>query len=142
MNAWTSRAFTRAEAAKLCGIPLGTVAVLLHRARHVAVLFSEKRKGRRWFSLRDIAVLRIASELEKAGAVWLSAIAHACEVLDDPPVPDAILVAPTFPMRGRGSPRVISDRAVPRLTIDRTSALVPIGKFVSEIMEAADAMAV
>lgn len=142
MSTWTARGFTRDEAARLCGIPLGTVAVLLHRARHVAVLFSEKRKGRRWFSLRDIAILRVASELEKAGAVWLSAIAHACEVLDDPPAPDAILVAPTFPMRGRGSPRVISDRDVPRLTIDRTYALVPVGKIVTEIMEAANAMAV
>ncbi len=138
MLKWSVRDLTREDAARLCGMPAGTLASLIHRARDVSVLFTERRKGRRWFSLRDIAVLRIGAELEKAGAVWLQALADAYNALQQPPPPDAILVAPTFPMKGSGGPRLIADRDVPRLLIDRTYALVPIGLICQTIIKEAE----
>lgn len=135
MNAWTSRAFTRAEAAKLSGLHIKSLDLLIHRARHVSVLFCEKRGSRRWFSLRDVAVLRIAFELERAGRTWLTAIGAAFDNLEHPPDPDALLIAPAVIKRACGLPRIISDRDVPRLNFERSEIIVPIGRIVADIVK-------
>lgn len=128
---WNARDYTRAEAARLCGLPLTVLATITHRARHVAMLFSEKRKGRRWFSIRDICVLRVAHELERGGRSWLNAIAIAFEHLEHPPPREALLVLTPAPVRGSGRPVMVTTMP----TIERPTLLIPIGRIVHEIME-------
>lgn len=135
MNAWTHRAFTRDECAALCGMPRGSLDVLTHRARDVSTLFTEKRGSKRWFSLKDICVLRIAHELERAGRSWLMAIGTAFDNLEQPPDSDALLIAPAVIRRGCGLPRIIPDRDVPRLSFERSEIIVPIGRIVADIMK-------
>ncbi|ODT06978.1 MAG: hypothetical protein ABS58_09315 [Mesorhizobium sp. SCN 65-20] len=132
---WTSRDFTVAECAALSGIHRANIDLIIHRAKGCEVLFSEKRGYRRWFSPRDIAVLRIAFEFERGGRSWLSALGTAFDHLQEPPPADALLVLTPAPVRASGGPRIISDRDVPRLPIERSTLLVPIGKIVAEIVD-------
>ncbi|MBU4529719.1 MAG: hypothetical protein KUA43_08575 [Hoeflea sp.] len=137
--AWTTRDLTVAEAARIVGLSRKHLDVIISRNRTLDVLFSEKRKGRRWFSIQDVAVLRIAFELERAGRSWLMAIAAAAQNLRTPPAADALLVAPAVMRRACGSPRIISDRDVPRLKFDVSTIVIPIGSIVQSIVkEAAD----
>ncbi|QIA23104.1 hypothetical protein [Mesorhizobium sp. AA22] len=142
MNAWTHRAYTRDECAVLCGMPRGSLDVLTHRARDVSVLFTEKRGTKRWFSVKDICVLRIAHELERAGRSWLMAIGAAFDNLQHPPPADALLIAPAVIRRGCGLPRIISDRDVPRLNFERSEIIVPIGLICQTIVKEAENVAV
>lgn len=136
MTAWSTRDFTVAEAAELCGLSLGHFRVILHRNRHIQTLFSEKRQGRRWFSLKDICVLRIGHVLERFGRTYLMGISDAFENLDQPPDAEAVMVLTL----GRSLPvprRIISDRDVPRLPVDEGTLLVPIGRIVADIIKEA-----
>jgi DNA-binding transcriptional MerR regulator len=90
---WQQREFTYAEAAALAGLEPGRLRVWAHR--HNAPAFSERRRGRRYFSPADIAVLRIARDLSQAGVNIPAAIATARERLVGPPDPDAVLVVKT-----------------------------------------------
>lgn len=142
MSAWIVRDFTVAEAARVVGLSRKHLDVIVGRNRTLEVLFSEKRKGRRWFSLRDIAVLRIAFELERAGRDWLTAIAAAYDHLQDPPAVDALLIAPAVRKRGCSRPRIMSDRDVPRLRFDVSTIVVPIGAICQTITKEAANVAV
>ncbi|RWE35001.1 hypothetical protein [Mesorhizobium sp.] len=142
MNGWTTRAFTAAEAAALCGLHRSQLDLLIHRAKDIAVLFCEKRGSRRWFSIRDISVLRIAFDLERAGRTWLTAIGAAFDNLEHPPDSDALLIAPAVQKRGCGLPRIIPDRDVPRQNFERSEIIVPIGRIVSDILKRAEHVAV
>lgn len=133
---WDRRDFTVAEAAALSGIHRASIDLLIHRAKGVSTLFSEKRGRNRWFSPRDIAVLRIAFELERGGRNWLTAIGAAFDNLyEGPQSVDALLIAPAVQKRGCGLPRIISDRDVPRLNFERSEIIIPIGRIVAEIVE-------
>ncbi|MDW9682473.1 MerR family transcriptional regulator [Sinorhizobium meliloti] len=130
---WRERAYSVGEAATLAGIRRSTLDVWCIRQPHE--LFSEKRGHRRWFSPRDIAVLRMARELERGGMVLLTAIACAYEHMQEPPAADAVFVIPA----GKLSPRsgwFISDRDVPRLAVDKSIILIPIGQLVAGIIAA------
>ncbi|WP_198023367.1 DNA-binding transcriptional MerR regulator [Ensifer sp. WSM1721] len=127
---WRERAYSVGEAATLAGTRRSTLDMWC--IRQPAELFSEKRGHRRWFSPRDIAVLRLAHELERGGMPLLTAIACAFEHLQEPPAADAIFVIEA----GRISPkagRFISDRDVPRLQVDKSLILIPIGQLVAGI---------
>lgn len=140
---WHYRQFTADDAARMCGLPRGHLDIIIHRNKPVATLFSEKRGGRRWFSLCDIAVLRVAFELEQAGRNWLTAIGTAFDNLEEKPPPeDALLVAPAVRKRGCGRPRIISDRDIPRLPLEASTVIVPIGRITKQITEAANGLAV
>ena len=134
MTGWSNRDFTVAEAAAMSGLHRASLDVLIHRSRDVAVLFSEKRGRNRWFSPRDIAVLRIAFELERAGRGWLTAIGAAFDNLQAAPSSDTLLVAPAVIKRACGLPRLIPDRDVPRLPFDVSTIVIPIGRIVADIM--------
>ena len=133
---WTERAYTRAEAASTAGLHLATMDVIIHRAKPLATLFSEKRKSRRWFSPIDIAVLRLGYELERAGRNWSTAIAQAFEHLGQPPPPDALLVVPVMSVSAR-SGRVLTGLTVPLLSSE-SMAVFPIGRIVADIVAACD----
>jgi len=134
MNGWTTRAFTVAEAAAYCGLHRASLDVLIHRSRHVAALFCEKRRSRRWFSLKDICVLRIAFELERSGRNWLTAIAAAFDNLEHPPDQSALLIAPAVQKRGCGLPYLAT---TPPAVFERSEIIVPIGRIVAEILKEA-----
>ncbi|GHE49961.1 hypothetical protein GCM10019059_06530 [Camelimonas fluminis] len=131
---WTAREYTRAEAATLAGMPEGSLDSLIHHARDVATLFSEKRKGRRFFSLRDIAVLRVAHEFVHGGRDWLVAIGIAYDRLEHPPPPDALIVAPAVIRRGCGPPIITT---TPPDAFDRSTIVVPVGRIVADIIRRA-----
>ena len=135
MDGWTTRAFTAAEAAGLTGLRRTQVDLLIHRARHVSVLFCEKRRSRRWFSLRDIAVLRVAFELERAGRTWLTSIGAAFDNLEHPPDPDALLIAPAVQKRACGLPYIAT---APPAVFERSEIIIPIGKIVADIIKEAE----
>jgi hypothetical protein len=136
---WHHRQFTADEAAQLCSMSRGHLDIIIHRNRDVSTLFSEKRGSRRWFSLCDIGVLRIAFILERGGRSWLSAIGAAFDHLSErPPDPDDLLIVPVRTGRGCGLPFL--SKTVPE--IERPVVVVPVGSIVHVIMEAADAMAV
>ncbi len=140
---WDRRDFTVAEAAALSGTHRAHIDLLIHRAKEIDTLFSEKRGRNRWFSIRDICVLRVAFELERAGRTWLNAIGVAFDHLfDGPPEPDALLIAPAVQQRACGLPRIISDREVPRLIFERSEIIVPIGRIVANIIKEAEFVAV
>lgn len=94
MPHWTAREFTRSEAADLAGLNVNTLDVIIHRTKPLQSLYSERRRGGRFFSTKDITVLRVAQELERAGRNWTTAIAQAFEHLEHPPPADALLVVP------------------------------------------------
>lgn len=133
--AWTSRDLTVAEAALYAGLHRASLDVIISRAKGAEVLFSEKRKHRRWFSQRDVCVLRIAFELERAGRNWLAALSAAFDHLEHPPPSDALLVAPAVIKRGCGRPRLISDRDAGRLPFDVSTIVIPIGRICAEIIK-------
>jgi len=133
MFEWTARFFSRDEAAGVCGMPRGSLDSLIHRARDAAVLFCEKRGSRRWFSPKDITVLRVAYDLERGGMSWLMAIGQAFDNLERPPPPDALLVGPVVIKRGCGLPRMIADRDVPRQQFEVSTFICPIGKIAADV---------
>lgn len=133
--AWTSRDFTVAEAAQLAGLHRAHLDVIVNRAKDIDVLFSEKRKSRRWFSPRDIAVLRLAHELERGGRDWLTAIAQAFEHLSRPPPHDALLIVPVMSVSAR-SGRVVTGLPDPIPTASFIT--LPIGKTAAEIEAACE----
>ena len=131
--AWTKRDFTVAEAAQTAGLHRATLDWWVHRAKPLAVLFSERRKGRRWFSQKDIAVLRIANELGRAGRLWNTAIAQAFEHLAHPPPRDAILIVPVMSV-AHTSGRVLT--GLPDPLPDGSFIVLPIGRIVGAIIAA------
>lgn len=133
---WNAREFSVAEAARVASIHRAHLDVIISRNKHLDVLFSAKRKGRRWFSPQDIAVLRLAFELERAGRNWLTAIAHAFEHLATPPPPDALLVVPVLSVACT-SGRVLTGLAVP-LVPSESTAVFPIGAIVADIVAKCD----
>ncbi|WP_104822756.1 hypothetical protein [Rhizobium sp. NXC24] len=137
MADWTTRDFTVAEAADMAGLHRATLDVIIHRARDLEVLFSEKRKSRRWFSPRDIAVLRIGYELERAGRDWATALAQAFEHLGQPPPSDALLIIPIMSVSAR-SGRIVTGLA--DLVPTASMAVVPIGSIVADIIAACETL--
>lgn len=130
---WAERAYRRDAAAAGSGIHPKTLDVLIHRMRDADVLFSERQGGARVFAPRDICVLRVGYEIERAGRSWLDALAIAFEHLETPPAADAVLVMTPAPVRASGGPKVMARDAVP--PADRDSLLiVPIGAIVADIM--------
>ncbi|CAN7500856.1 hypothetical protein [Mesorhizobium caraganae] len=127
------REFALAEAADLAGLHRNTLDQWVFRAKDVDVLFSERRGRNRWFSPRDISVLRVGYELERAGRGWLTAIAQAFEVLQHLPPDDAILVVDVMSVSAKAG-RIICDRDVERLAVDKSKILVPIGAISAEIL--------
>lgn len=136
---WISRDFTVAECAAVSGIHRANIDLIVHRAKDCDVLFSEKRGRNRWFSPRDIAVLRIAYECERAGQTWLTALARAFEHLQDQPAADAVMVFRANSVSAV-SGRLIPDRDVERLPVDEAIVLIPVGKIVAGIIERCDAI--
>lgn len=137
---WHRRDFTVAEAAALSGIHRASIDLLIHRAKDVDTLFSEKRGSRRWFSLRDIAVLRIAFELERSGRTWLTAIGTAFDNLyEGPPPADALLIAPAVQKRACGLPYITIQ---PPAVFERSEIVIPIGRIIADIIVEADRVAV
>lgn len=94
MPTWNAREYTRSEAARVAGFNESTLGVILHRTKPLQDLYSAKLKGGRFFSPKDITVLRVAQELERAGRNWPTAIAQAFQHLEHPPPTDALLVVP------------------------------------------------
>jgi hypothetical protein len=132
---WNAREMTVAEAARVAGLHRTHLDVIINRNKPIAVLFSERRKGRRWFSARDVAVLRIAYELERAGRNWLTAIGQAYEHTAAPPPPDALLVIPALSVSAM-SGRVLT--AFPALPCTASMIVLPIGKIAAEVVAAFD----
>lgn len=132
---WTAREFAVAEAALVAGIHRAHLDVIIHRTRDVDVLFSERRKGRRWFSPRDITIIRLAHELERAGRNWLTAIAQAFEHLAQPPPPEALLIVPVMSVSAR-SGRVVTGLA--DLIPSESFVVLPIGRIAAEVVAACD----
>ncbi|WP_413709374.1 hypothetical protein [Rhizobium sp. Rhizsp82] len=131
MAEWTDRAFTVAEAAAMSGLNRAHLDVIVSRARSCDVLFSERRNGRRWFSPKDITVLRLAHEIERAGQTWLTALARAFHHLDQPPPIDAVLMFSTKSVSYR-SGRVIS--GLHGQAPSGSMAVIPIGLMAAEIL--------
>lgn len=137
---WDRRDFTVAEAAALSGTHRANIDLLIHRAKAVETLFSERRGRNRWFSVRDICVLRLAFELERSGRTWLTAIGTAFDNLyEGPPPADALLIAPAVQKRACGLPYVATQ---PPAVFERSEIIVPIGRIVSNIIKEADIVAV
>jgi hypothetical protein len=130
---WRERAFTLGEAADLAGLRRSQLDQWT--IRQPADLFSQKRGARRWFSPRDISILAMARQLERGGKVLLTAIAMAFEHLQEPPAPDAIFVVEAERMSARAG-RYISDKDVPRLSVDQSIILMPAGQIVARIRAA------
>ncbi|NRQ18763.1 hypothetical protein [Ensifer sesbaniae] len=128
--AWETRDYTVAEAANLAGLHRATLDVVVHRARHLDVLFSERRKHRRWFSAKDICVLRVGYELERTGRDWATALAQAFEHLSQPPPSDALLVVPAMSVSAR-SGRVVA--GLSDLIPTASFIVLPLGKIAAEI---------
>lgn len=74
------RAFAQAEAANLANMHYSTLRDWL--ANGPADLVSDRVRGRRWFSARDIVIVRLAHELVRAGYTVLTALAAAFELVD------------------------------------------------------------
>ncbi|MGL3605758.1 hypothetical protein ACSV9I_04535 [Rhizobium sp. G187] len=137
--AWTSRDLTVAEAARVVGLSRAHLDVVVSRNRDIDVLFSEKKRGRRWFSPKDIAVLRTAVELERAGRNWTTAIAQAFEHLEHPPPPDALLVVPVASVSCT-SGRMLTGLPDP---VPSTSFItITIGAIAAAVQEAIDGLAI
>lgn len=133
MPEYTERAFTGHEAAQIIGITKGHLAVIIHRNKPIVRLISGKQKGRRLYSPRDIAILRLAHLLERFGRNHLFGIADGIDLLDTLPDREAVLVV----QLGRSTPwpvRTIYDRDITRLQVDESTLLIPIGKEVSAVV--------
>ncbi|MFG1399906.1 MerR family transcriptional regulator [Roseixanthobacter pseudopolyaromaticivorans] len=83
------RAFSQREAADLAGLHYSTLRDWL--ADGPTDLVSARAHGRRWFSARDILVLRLAHELVRGGYTVLTAIAAAFEHVDQVQPGDVII---------------------------------------------------
>lgn len=129
MLSYCHRCFSVDEAARLAGIRRNSIDVMAHR---LPAAFPPKRAGRRWFSVKDIAVLAVSRELERGGLQMSAALACAADHLGDEPEPDAILVAPP----GRSGGRIIGDRDVARLLVEQSQFLIPVGAIVGRITAA------
>lgn len=129
---WADRVFRRDVAARCCGIRPGTLDVLIHRMDGPDVLFSERQGGARVFSARDICVLRVAHELEQAGQTWLTALARAFDNLQAPPPEHALLITPATSVSSKSSWLA----TVSPQPDDKTLIVVPIGRFVGEVLQA------
>lgn len=132
---WNARDFTVAEAARVAGLHRAHLDVIINRTKPLAPLFSEKRKGRRWFSAKDITVLRLAFELERAGRNWPTAIAQAFEHLATPPPNDALLVVPVLSVSST-SGRVLT--GLSGLPGSGSMIVLPIGRIAADIIAACD----
>lgn len=134
MNArnWGERVFRRADAARLSGIHPQNLDTLVHRMRDCDTLFSERQGGARVFSPRDLAVLRTAYEIERAGRTWLNALSIAFDHLETPPDANAVLVMTPAPVRDSGGPHVLHRAEVP--PVDRPTLIVPHGLIVADIL--------
>lgn len=136
---WTSRDLTVAEAARVVGLSRAHLDVIIHRTKPLQDLYSAKRKGGRFFSPKDITVLRVALELERAGRNWTTAIAQAFQHLENPPPRDALLVVPV------GSVSCTSGRMLTGLPDPLPSAsfiTIPIGRIAAETQEAINGLAI
>ncbi|MGB3500983.1 MAG: hypothetical protein WBA44_05110 [Mesorhizobium sp.] len=134
---WHERSYARPDAARMIGISLNHLDVIIHQNRDLVDLFSGKVGSRRLFSIQDIATLKVAHSLERFGLPWLQAIAEAFNRLERPPPEDLLLVLTV----GRSLPvvrRTISDRDVPRLPVEQSTLLVPIGRIAASISGAAN----
>lgn len=129
---WSRRVYSRAQAAELAAIHPGTLDTRIHRMRDCDVLFSERVNSRRVFSARDIAVLAVAYEIERAGRSWLDALGIAHDHLRDPPDANAVLVMTPTPVRDSGGPKVMHRAEVP--PAERPTLIVPIGAIVADIL--------
>ena len=128
---WSVRVYSRAQAAELAAINPGTLDVRIHRMRDCDVLFSERRNSRRVFSARDITVLAVAYEIERAGRSWLDALGIAFDHLQEPPEADALLILTPTPVRDSGGPRVAKEVPEP---VERSTLVVPIGSIATDIL--------
>jgi len=131
LHSWHDRAYSAEEAASLAGIKRATLDVWL--SRHRGVVFSERRHARRWFSPRDIMLLRLAVELERCGLRVGEALRAALLALDEKPKPDAMLL-----VAGKGT-LTISASDIAALPIDTTQTLIPVGRLAAEIIAACTA---
>lgn len=131
-HCWADRVFRRDAAARCCGIHPKSLDVLIHRMRDCDTLFSERKGGARVFSARDICVLRIAWELEQAGQTWLTALARAFDNLQAPPQEHALLITPATSVSSKSSWLA----TVSPQPDDKTLIVVPIGRFVGEVLQA------
>ena len=129
---WGDRVFRRAAAARGCGLPDGTLGVLLHRLEGAETLYSERINGKRLFSARDVCVLRIAHELERAGQTWLTALARAYDNLQAPPAEHALLITPASSVSSKSS----WITTVAPQPSDKTLIMTPIGRFCAEVLQA------
>ncbi|QKK15612.1 hypothetical protein [Rhizobium indicum] len=132
---WTAREYAVAEAARVAGIHRAHLDVIINRTKPLSPLFSEKRKGRRWFSAKDITVLRVAYELDRAGRNWPTAIAQAFEHLATPPPGDALLVVPVLSVSST-SGRMLS--GLPVLPGSSSMIVLPVGKITDDIVAACE----
>lgn len=132
---WNARDFTVAEAARVAGLHRAHLDVIINRTKPLSPLFSERRKGRRWFSAKDIAVLRLAFELERAGRNWPTATAQAFEHLATPPPNDALLIVPALSVSAM-SGRVLT--GLPALPVSSSMIVLPIGMIAADIISACE----
>ncbi len=128
---WGDRVFKREAAARCCGVHPSTLSVLVHRMDGTEIIFSERQGGARVFSAKDIAVLRIAHELERGGQTWLTALARADDALQAPPGPDDFLVTPADSVSHTTS-WITSVAPSPS---DKTLVVVPLGRLVGAVIE-------
>lgn len=139
MPTWNAREYIRSEAARVAGFNESTLGVILHRTKPLQDLYSGKLKGGRFFSPKDITVLRVALELERAGRNWNTAIAQAYQHLGTQPPPDALLVVPVASV-SHTSGRVLT--GLPDPLPSSSFITIPIGRIAAEILEAIDALAI
>ena len=135
--AWTSRDITVAEAAQVVGLSRKHLDTLMVRTRPLQVLYCGRRGTRNWFSVKDITVLRVALELERAGRNWSTAIAQAFEHLEHPPPPDALLVVPVASVSAT-SGRMLT--GLPDPLPSSSFICINIGALAAATMEAVDAL--
>jgi DNA-binding transcriptional MerR regulator len=132
---WRTRAFSQSEAADMAGLH----PTLLRQwvKRQPAVLFSERRKGRRWFSPMDIAVLAVANELSQGGMTVLASIAAAFELLQSQPEPDALIITPTGAVSHRAPRLATYITGLPEKSIQ----VIPAGRIVADVVAACNRLA-
>lgn len=132
---WTAREYAVAEAARVAGIHRAHLDVIINRTKPLSPLFSERRRGRRWFSAKDITVLRVSYELERGGRNWPTAIAQAFEHLATPPPADALLMVPVLSVSAT-SGRVLT--GLPALPGSGSMIVLPIGDIAAEVVSACE----
>lgn len=139
MPTWNAREYTRSEAARVAGFNESTLGVILHRTKPLQDLYSAKRKGSRFFSPKDITVLRVALELERAGRNWPTAIAQSFQHLERQPQPDALLVVPVASVSCTSG---VILTGLPDPLPSASFICIPIGAIAAATQEAVDALAI